>query len=226
MPNWKTPRALGSALEVDRRKRPNQLYATQVAELNKFVVRIKSSERDESVPWFDPSGAGVNARVLFLLQDPSNAAEKTGFISPDNPDKTADNTTYFRNNANLRQSELIHWNIVPWAIKDRKVESEVDKANPFLKEFIQLLPKLVVVVCMGIHATNGWDSIYPNNPSTPGWHSCGTQNLPSLVVLSCPHPSAQSIDGYHPLVDGLNPTQRIEMTLRNVRNILDSSTPK
>lgn len=76
MANWKTPRPLENRLEVDRRKHPNQLYALHVAQLNIFVERIRDSKYgDMSVPWFDPAGAGVNARVLMLLQDPSKIAE-------------------------------------------------------------------------------------------------------------------------------------------------------
>ncbi len=223
MTNWKTPRPLENRLEVDRRKRPNQLYASHVIELNKFVETIQESKYGNmSVPWFDPVGAGINARVLFLLQDPSNVAEKgTGFISPDNPDSTADNTTYFRNKAGLLSGELIHWNIVPWAINGRKTEEEIKKAKPFLEKVITLLPKLEVVVCMGVHATNGWNQAYPNNQCIPGWKLLSEKTNSSVVPLTCPHPSAQSINGYHPQVDGFSPIERIVKTLENVRKILD-----
>jgi uracil-DNA glycosylase len=223
MANWKTPRSLESRLEIDRRKRPNQLYATHVSELNKFAERIRESKYgDRSVPWFDPAGAGVNARVLMLLQDPSETATKgTGFISPDNPDKTADNTTYFRNKANLHPDELIHWNIVPWAINGRTPSLEIDKAKPFLKELIHLLPKVEVVVCMGVFATDGWNQVYPQNLCKPGLLQLINYTYSSLISFTCPHPSTQSVDGKHALIDGLTAAERIEMTLVNTRRILD-----
>jgi hypothetical protein len=227
MRNWKTPRALGSALEVDRRKRPNLLYAPHVAELNKLVERIRVSKYgDTSVPWFDPTGAGINARVLMLLQDPSKVAkEGTGFISPDNPDKTADNTSYFRDKANLQPDELIHWNIVPWAINDRNSSLEINKAKPFLNEFIDLLPKLEIVVCMGDKAINGWNLSYPNNKCTSGW-DLKQQYYPknTLIALGCPHPSWQGAFGHHPLIDSLTAAEQIEKTLVNVRIILDRNS--
>lgn len=140
MANWLTPRLLADKSEVIKRKQTNHLFASHVYPLNKLVEKINKSEfGNDTVPWFDPSGAGINAKVLFLLQDPSNTALGTGFISPDNPDKTADYTSYFRNKANLRPEELIHWNIVPWAINKRNVETEIKKAlnRPILGDKIK-----------------------------------------------------------------------------------------
>ncbi|MEL7658767.1 MAG: uracil-DNA glycosylase [Bacillota bacterium] len=226
MAKWKTPRLLESRLEVDRRKRPNQLFVTHVSILNKFVQEKKELLHNESIPWFDPAGAGINARVLFLLQDPSDTASAgTGFISPDNPDRTADNTTVFRNNANLLSQELIHWNIFPWKIGQKSGDDDIKKALPYLFEFLGLLPKLEIVVCMGEKASDGWNQCFPNNLCVPGWKFSSKQvGKNPIIALSCPHPSPQSLGGkhLHELMDGLTPSERIQSTLNNVRKILDS----
>ncbi|NPV57011.1 MAG: uracil-DNA glycosylase [Anaerolineae bacterium] len=223
MVKWKTPRPLANRFEVDRRKLPNQLYASHVQVLNKFVEEIANSRyANASVPWFDSAGGGVNARLLFLLQDPSDTAlSGTGIISPDNPDKTADNTTYYRNKANLNPSEIVHWNVVPWQIGKRNKDEEVIKAIPFLLKLIELLPKLEVVICMGVYATRGWNIAFPNNNCLRGWHKISKPVELSLVAFSCPHPSDQSLKGKHPEIDGLNPEEMVEKTLENVQLLLN-----
>jgi hypothetical protein len=134
---------------------------------------------------------------------------------------TADNTTFFRNKAKLKPEELIHWNIVLWAIAGRDPSSEIKKARRFLVEFISLLTKLEVVVCMGKKAEEGWNKAYPENQCIPGWVPLPETFMHKPIVLTCPHPSFQSIDGQHKPVDGMIPSERIEKTLQNVRNILD-----
>lgn len=227
MANWLTPRILANSSEVKKRLHPDQLFAPHVYPLNNLVEKINKSEYgDNTVPWFDPFGAGINAKVLFLLQDPSNAALGTGFISPDNPDKTADYTSYFRNKANLLPKELVHWNIIPWEIKNRNLKTELLKAKPFFIEFLSELKNLQVVVCMGKYAEFGWNYIYPEKPCSPGWKKMLILAGDSIISLNCPLTSPQSINGYHPLVDGLNPSERIEKTLKNVRLILDRKSSK
>lgn len=113
---------------------------------------------------------------------------------------------------------------MPWAIDGRKVNLEIEKAIPFLNELINLLSKLEVVVCMGVNATNGWNQAYPNNMCIPGWNAFQNPSYSSIIALTCPHPSGQSVDGYHPPVNGLTPSERIEKTLANGRSILDKKT--
>ena len=226
MADWKTPRPLGCPSKLKDRAKPENIYAPRVDPLNQLVDRIRVSEHgDDTVPYFDPAGAGINARVLILQQDPSKvAAEKTKFISPDNPDKTADNTTWLRNEAGLKPDELVHWNIVPWHIGKKDADDEIDNASSFLTETIQLLTKLEVVVCMGDKARDGWDKAKPDNRSKPGWKPIAIPSDTELVVLSCPHPSWRNIDGankHKSIIDGLNPEQRIRATLNTAREILD-----
>jgi hypothetical protein len=78
------------------------------------------------VPYVDPDGGGVDAKVLFLLRDPSDvAASKTGLISPDNPDPTADNFTWLRDQVGIDPRACVAWNVVPWFIGNRDQKRQV-----------------------------------------------------------------------------------------------------
>src|SRR5437868_1810926 len=85
--------------EVARKR--SLLHEPHVAPLTAFVERLRARHGGgDSVPWFDPTEAGVNARILALLEAPGPKATGTegprpkskgsGFISCDNDDPTAD----------------------------------------------------------------------------------------------------------------------------------------
>lgn len=63
------------------------LREPHVAPLTAFVERMRAERGQDAVPWFDPTEAGVNARILLLLEAPgARAATKrgSGFVSPVN----------------------------------------------------------------------------------------------------------------------------------------------
>lgn len=89
-------------------------YEGVVGPLNKWVDQVRVSTK-ESVPYFDPRAATQGADVLVLLQDPSGEAQHgSGFISRDNNDPTAHNTTLAAEAGGLPYSRSLHWNVVPW----------------------------------------------------------------------------------------------------------------
>ena len=111
MANWRTPRRLADQAEVRRRLGPEQLFAPHVARLNRIVEELRQLPGDgTTVSWFDPGGAGIHGRLLVLARDPSRVAHNgTGLISPDNPDHTADNMSWLRDEAGLEPGELTHY---------------------------------------------------------------------------------------------------------------------
>ena len=224
MPPSLTPRPLTNPLEIQRRL--GLLHEPHISKLTQLVEQIRKAEQNFSVPWFDPMGGGVNAKVLLLLQDPSDTAQNgTGFISPDNPYPTAYNTTNFRDKADLIPQELIHWNIIPWKM-ERGFGIELNRASSYLCKLLHLLPNLKIIVCMGKNSEKGWNQIKPDNPCKKGWIRINNDelNCRNLIVLSCPHPSNQGIGGANGnrIVDGRTPSQRIIDTLKNVRFYLDN----
>lgn len=130
------------------------------------------------MPWFDPHEAGVEARILLLLEAPGRRAVGSGFVSPDNDDQTAQNMWTLLREAGIdRRREVVTWNIVPWYIGDGQrirpaTRADLDQARPALRELLSLLPDLRVVVLLGRKAARGWtragldlDSVEAPHPS-------------------------------------------------------------
>ncbi|MWV50785.1 uracil-DNA glycosylase [Rathayibacter sp. VKM Ac-2803] len=128
-----------------------------------------SPERGENdvrtvVPHFDPAEAGIEARVLILMEAPgpmtnsSNRRPGSGFISADNDDQTAANCWNLRDEVGLTDHTL-HWNIVPWylGVASRKPTSrELEDGATELRGLLRLLTEVRVVVAAGLYAQKGW----------------------------------------------------------------------
>lgn len=169
----------------DRRER---LYAGQIGILNRWVDQLRK-RTGESIPYFDPAAASDGARVLMLLQDPSNAADsESGFISLHNNDGTANNVYKSCMNSGLSYSNYLPWNVVPWKVGDnRDLESEARRARPYLLEFLALLdPAPEVVILMGNHARDAWRAAEVGRGNTAFAHL--------EPPLWCPHPSPRVYD--------------------------------
>jgi len=152
-------------------------------------ARALEQDRGVTVPQFDPAEAGVNARVLFVLEAPGpmtnagNVRPGSGFISVDNDDATAAFLWKCRAAAGLSEG-VLHWNIVPWYLGAASVKpnpAERRQGAAYLKELMTLLPYLIVVVLCGRHAQRGWrDGVAPDLPNGP-------------TVLETWHPAKQGV---------------------------------
>lgn len=160
-------------------------YEGVVGPLNKWVDEVRVATR-ESVPYFDPRAATQGADVLVLLQDPSGEAQLgSGFISRDNNDPTAHNTTLAAEAGGLPYSRSLHWNVVPWwvanpAFPQRTLAAEARRAASLLAELMELLesrPK--VVLLLGKQAQAAWSQLLLT----------ASPELKSLLVITAPHPS-------------------------------------
>ena len=154
------PRLHRDAREVERKLA--LLEESHVAPLTAFVRRLRSQLGEESVPWFDPTEAGVEARILLLLQSPGPKAappQGSGFISPHNNDQSAENMWGIQREVGIdRRRELCTWNVVPWYVPREQAlgEAEFSRARPMLSELLGLLPDLRVVVLLGGKAQEAW----------------------------------------------------------------------
>ncbi len=85
------PRSHRDRREVQRKI--SLLRAPHVSPLTEYVERLRFARGGgEAVPWFDPTEAGITARILLLLEAPGPraigaggprpAAAGSGFISP------------------------------------------------------------------------------------------------------------------------------------------------
>jgi uracil-DNA glycosylase len=181
------PRTHRDPREIERKLQ--LLDAPHIAPLSDFVRRLRA-ERGEAVPWFDPTDAGTEARILMLFENPgrrADAAQGSGFISPDNDDKSAENMWHFLRDAGIeRPCDVVSWNIVPWYLGDeRKIGDvgarDIEEARPALLELLGLLPDLRVVILFGRKAQAGWRQAKP-----PVGHH----------VLEAPHPSGRWLNAH------------------------------
>ena len=183
----RTPRAHRDRREVERKRR--LLEAPHVAPLTALVRRLRAAHGGV-VPWFDPTEAGVEARILLLFENPgrrADAAQGSGFISADNDDPSAENMWRFLGEAGIdRRGDVVAWNVVPWYLgDDRKIgagrASDLEQARPALHELLRLLDELRVVVLFGRKAQAGWRRARPPV---------------DVAVLQAPHPSGRWLNGH------------------------------
>lgn len=159
-------------LDAPRGFRDPQLIADRVAMLDS-VDRIQplrawadglALRRGAVVPQFDPADAGVDARVLLLLEAPGpmtnsgNRRPGSGFISADNDDRTAETAWRARDAAGLHDGVLA-WNITPWylgAASRKPTALELREGAGELLALLPLLPRLDTVILSGRYAQRGW----------------------------------------------------------------------
>jgi uracil-DNA glycosylase family 4 len=150
--------------------------------LRAFVEKIRSEQGlSDEVPNFDPLNGNENAKFLFVLEAPGAKAVKSGFISFDNPDQTAKNFREQLEEAGIKRSEIILWNVVPWYLgnsgktKIRAAQSrDISKCLDYLGELVSLLKKLECIVLVGSAARKA--HVYLSHET-------------KLRILSCHHPS-------------------------------------
>ncbi|NOJ60898.1 PDDEXK nuclease domain-containing protein [Arthrobacter sp. 260] len=187
------PRAHRNRAEVERKL--SLLDEAHVKPLNDWVRdlnRARATSASESVvPWFDPSGGGINARVLFLLEAPgsrSSASRGSGIISIDNNDGTAANWFTLIQQAALPREAFASWNIVPWYLPDGSRTrttrmADVVEATSDLETVLDLFPHLQLVIPMGTLARAGWELLRSRSPK-----------IATIPWETVPHPSATNLN--------------------------------
>jgi hypothetical protein len=147
---------------------------------------LRDAHPEASIPYFDPTEAGVNARMLCLFEAPGPKAAPpagSGFVSADNNDQTAQNMWLLLKEAGIdRSSEYVAWNVVPWYVGDgqriRAVRgTDLSEAKLVTEELLGLLLRVRVAVLFGKAAARAWDRI-------------GV----SLDAIETPHPSPRNMN--------------------------------
>lgn len=146
------------------------------------------------IPHFDPAEAGVDARVLVVMEAPGpmtntgNRRPGSGFISVDNNDETAKNCWTLRDEVGLDETRTLHWNIVPWYLGPASTKPkarELAEGAHALQSLLTILPNVEVIIVCGRIAEKGWrEHVAPNAP------------LHGTTVIETWHPSPLSIN--HP----------------------------
>jgi len=152
----------------------------------------------DAIPWFDPLSGGIHAGILLLLEAPGPMASRilteggrrrraaSGFVSPDNDDETARNTFNLLRESHVPRDAVLIWNIVPWYVgSGEKIRSvtrrDIQQASPWLRDLLDLLPALDVVVLIGRKAQAGWATFASEHPR-------------SITTIAAPHPSPLSLN--------------------------------
>lgn len=165
--NLSGPMTLGDQAEIERRQRllrsaPHS--APLAAWLDELAARRRDAGLPAVMPYIDPLEAGIEARVLLVLEAPGpmtnaeNVRPGSGLISSDNADPTARNLWNARQSAGLIDGVLL-WNAVPWYLgpAQRKPRAAERAAGAeILRHLIVQLPELHTVVPLGLHAQAAW----------------------------------------------------------------------
>lgn len=176
-PRTDAPRTNREPAEIERKI--SLLHTPHVAPLTEFVERLRASKPEAAVPYFDPTEAGIAARVLLLLEAPGRRSALeggSGFVSPDNDDQTAQNMWHLLRDAGIdRGRDVVTWNVVPWYIgggsKIRATRpSDLEEAREATRELLSLLPSVCVVVLLGIPAATAWRALDFNLEAIEAWH--------------------------------------------------------
>ena len=131
-----------------------RLEEPHVVPITRLVDQIRALV-GRDVPYVDPTLGGVDAEVLFLLESPDRgAALRSTLLSPDNDDPEAANVWEFYRASGLSRDRCVHWYAVPWPLGDDRAargtrRPEVESALPWLARFVDLLPRLRLVVTLG-----------------------------------------------------------------------------
>jgi len=167
----------------------SRLADDHVASLNELARQIESAT-DYPVPRFDPSGGGVHARALVVLESPGPASTEqqgSGIISPHNDDPTAARVHGLLTGHCIPFDMVTFWNIVPWWLPSvgstgsfrAPRASDIDAAAPWLEQVLALLPDIRIVMTLGRSAQRGLVR-YARRHELP------------YIIIASPHPGQRA----------------------------------
>ena len=151
-------------------------YDEQIAPLNRLVDKLRCDSMLENLPYVAPMYGGVNARLLSVLRDPgtmTQANRGSDFLSMENNDATAEAVCEFFAAAGIEAADIVPWNAYPWFINRHPNAAELDAGVEPLKQVIDLIPGLRVIMLHGGAAHDGWRRLsrrYPNIVTQHGLH--------------------------------------------------------
>ncbi len=153
-----------------------------VAPLDAVAIEIERVV-GRPVPRFDPASGGTGASVLLLLETPSRAGTfGSGLISIDNDDTAAANLWRAHRATGLPREVALVWNAVPWYVGDEARirparASEIARGTPYLRQVLDRLPHLAVLIALGRAAQRAAIAFEPE------------LSRRGVAVLDAPHPS-------------------------------------
>jgi hypothetical protein len=165
-----------------RRQQERGVRAPHVAPINALVDELNDPSGRGWVPYVSPDYGGVDARVLNICQAPGPKTHRrndgSGFLSPENDDRTADRFATLLDGAGIPVGETLSWNACPWYIYPRTPRAaELEAGVEPLRRLLGLLPGLRVVMLHGGEAQDGWKRL-------ARWHPDLVSRLEVMPTIS------------------------------------------
>lgn len=178
-----------SAVHV--RRKLGRLQEPHIARLTTLAdgIAVSHGLTKGDVPYPDPDHGGTDAEVLFLLTAPGPGARRcigSGLLSLENDDAGAARCHRETDRVGLKWSQVVHWNVVPFPIKDERKPSGVEIAGGayWLPALLARLDNLRVVVLLGVVAQTAWED------ADVGWSALTVIAGPSPGPLGMSRPGA------------------------------------
>lgn len=153
-----------AALAHARADQWGRRHEPHVASLVEFADRLAAAQGLPTgvgaVPYPNPDGAGVHARVLLLLNVADGGARidtgGSGMLTIDNDDRASARQRWAVDAVGLDLTTALHWNAIPWFVPQPERRRHVPNGARALVELLALLPDLRGVVLLGAWARDVW----------------------------------------------------------------------
>lgn len=165
-----------------------RLRDPHVRPINEMVDRLRNQDDRGWMPYVAPLHGGVNARVLSVLRDPgpmTQDLEGSGCLCIENADPTAKRQCVLFRSVGVTPADVMPWNAYPWYIGRKPRAAELNVGAVVLRDLVDVLPSLRVVLLQGNEAHSVWDRMLRLVPrSSP---------LRMIERVECIHPSPQAL---------------------------------
>lgn len=154
---------------IVRQEKHARRYDGAAGPINCLVDELAESKTDSSIPYTDPDYGGSASEVLLLLSDPGPMTQAvnagSGMISFQNDDPGAERICRLTQVVGLDPGRCISWNAYPWYINKPPSAAQMDEGLMPLRQLLELLPDLQVVVAMGGTAQKQWNRFRKRYPA-------------------------------------------------------------
>lgn len=140
-------------------KRLDESHVAPLVELADDLAAGRGMVRG-AVPYPDPDGGGVRARVLFLLNDPGDGAKNvgcgSGMLTILNTDMTSSKQRKAVDHTGFDRGAALHWNGIPWPVAKADRSRQITPAATALLRLLDMLDDLNGVITLGEFALKVW----------------------------------------------------------------------
>jgi hypothetical protein len=151
-----------------RRRQWDERFAPHIAPVNTLVDALRADTRRGWAPYVAPLYGGIDAKLVSLSRDPgpmTREGEGSGFLCVENDDPSAEAMANYYGEVGIDAADVIAWNAYPWYINRAPNASELNAGIGPLKQLLELLPDLRVVMLHGVTAQDSWKRFHRTFPS-------------------------------------------------------------